>query len=138
MDCDGSLDPADLGLVSGPVTDGRADLCLGCRTATRGAWPAHARLANRLLAAEVGRRTGLRIRDIGPMRAGRRAALVGLELRDRAFGWPLEMVLRAAQEDLEIREVAVPYHPRRGGRSKVTGTARGTVRAIRDMSAHLR
>jgi glycosyltransferase involved in cell wall biosynthesis len=138
MDCDGSLDPADLPLVSRPVTDGPADLCLGARVPLAGAWSTHARLANRLLAAEVNRRTGLRIRDMGPMRAARRSALVGLDLRDRAFGWPLEMVLRAAQDRLEVREVRVPYHPRRGGQSKVTGTAAGTLRAIRDMSSLLR
>ncbi len=138
MDCDGSLDPADLPLVCDPVSAGSAGLCLGARRPTPGAWPAHARLANRVLAVEVNRRTGLRLRDIGPMRAARRDALLGLDLRDRAFGWPLEMVLRAAREGLEIREVAVAYHRRRGGESKVTGTAAGTFRAIRDMSAHLR
>jgi glycosyltransferase involved in cell wall biosynthesis len=138
MDCDGSLDPGDLPLVSRPVADGSADLCLGARRPSPGAWPAHARLANRLLGFEVSRRTGVRVRDMGPMRAARRVALLELELRDRAFGWPLEMVLRAAQEQLSIAEVPVPYHPRRGGRSKVTGTAAGTFRAIRDMSSHLR
>jgi glycosyltransferase involved in cell wall biosynthesis len=138
MDCDGSLDPVDLPLVSEPVTRRRADLCLGARRPSHGAWPIHARLANRLLAAEVSRRTGVRVRDIGPMRAARRTALLELELRDRAFGWPLEMVLRAAQDGLRIDEVAIPYHARRGGRSKVTGTAIGTFRAIRDMSSHLR
>jgi glycosyltransferase involved in cell wall biosynthesis len=138
MDCDGSLDPADLPLVTEPVTGGPADLCLGSRRPGPGAWPLHARLANRLLAAEVSRRTGLGLRDIGPMRAAGRSALLELELRDRAFGWPLEMVLRAAQERLCIREVDVPYHARRGGRSKVTGTAIGTFRAVRDMSSHLR
>jgi glycosyltransferase involved in cell wall biosynthesis len=138
MDCDGSLDPADLPLVAGPVADGSVELCLGARRPSAGAWPAHARLANRILAIEIGRRTNLRIRDIGPMRAARRRALLGLDLRDRAFGWPLEMVLRASQEGLAIGEVDVPYHPRRGGRSKVTGTALGTLRAMRDMSSHLR
>jgi glycosyltransferase involved in cell wall biosynthesis len=138
MDCDGSLDPADLPLVSRPVTDGSAELCLGARRPLPGAWPVHARLANRLLAVEVNRRTGLRVHDMGPMRAARRSGLLGLDLRDRAFGWPLEMVLRASQERLEVCEVGVPYHPRRGGRSKVTGTALGTARAIRDMSSLLR
>ncbi len=137
MDCDGSLDPADLPLVCDPVIAGSAALCLGARRPTAGAWPAHARLANLVLALEVNRRTGMRLRDMGPMRAARREALVGLDLRDRAFGWPLEMVLRASREGLEIREVPVAYHPRRGGRSKVTGTAIGTFRAIRDMGALL-
>jgi dTDP-L-rhamnose 4-epimerase len=138
MDCDGSLDPRDLPLVSRPITDGPADLCLGARRPTAGAWPVHARLANRILAIEISRRTGIHLTDIGPMRAARRSALLALDLRDRAFGWPLEMVLRAAQDRLEIREVEVAYHPRRGGESKVTGTALGTLRTIRDMSSLLR
>ncbi|MEA2369733.1 MAG: hypothetical protein QOH12_127 [Solirubrobacteraceae bacterium] len=137
MDCDGSLDPGDLPVVCDPVAGGSAGLCLGARQPTSGAWAWHARLANRVLAAEVNRRMGLGLRDIGPMRAARRDALLGLDLRDRAFGWPLEMVLRASREGLAIREVPVAYHPRRGGRSKVTGTAVGTFRAIRDMGVHL-
>jgi len=138
MDCDGSLDPADLPAVCDPVLGGDADLCLGSRQAEPGAWPLHARIANRILALEVGRRTGLRLTDLGPMRAADRHALLGLELRDRAFGWPLEMVLRAAAESLRVSEVPVPYRARAGGQSKVTGTARGTLRAVRDMSGLLR
>lgn len=137
MDCDGSLDPAELATVCGPVASGAADLVLGARRAVRGAWPAHARLANRALAAEVRRRTGLRLRDLGPMRAARRADLLALDVRDRRFGWPLEMVLRAAAAGWRVAEVPVSYRPR-SGRSKVTGTARGTARAIRDMAAVLR
>src|SRR3954453_12660435 len=68
MDCDGSLDGADLPLVSDPVAMGTADLVLGARVAGRGAWPVHARLANRVLAGAVRRRSGIRIRDLGPMR----------------------------------------------------------------------
>jgi glycosyltransferase involved in cell wall biosynthesis len=134
MDGDGSLDPADLPAVAGPVLAGHADLVLGARRpTTRGAWPAHARAANRFLAFEIGRRTGLRLEDIGPMRAARRDSLLALGLRDRRFGWPLEMVLRASAAGWRIREVPVPYAPR-SGRSKVTGTVKGTLRAVRDMS----
>ena len=133
MDGDGSLDPADLPAVGGPVLAGRADLVLGARRPTsRGAWPLHARLANRILAAEVRRRTGLRVHDLGPMRAARRDALLALDLRDRRFGWPLEMVLRARSAGWRVDEVVVPYAPRTG-RSKVTGTVAGTARAVRDM-----
>jgi len=134
MDCDASLDPRELPLVAEPVIAGAADLVLGCR---RGAGPVHARLANRLLALELRRRTGARLTDIGPMRAARTERLLGLGILDRRFGWPLEMVLRAAQAGWTVREVPVGYHPRRG-RSKVTGTVRGTARAVRDMSAVLR
>jgi glycosyltransferase involved in cell wall biosynthesis len=134
MDCDASLDPGDLALVADPVWAGGADLVLGERVAQPGAWPRHARLANRVLAARVRRRTGLVLRDLGPMRAARRAPLLELAIADRRFGWPLEMVLRAWAAGWRIDEVEVPYRPR-AGRSKVTGTARGTVRAVRDMRA---
>jgi glycosyltransferase involved in cell wall biosynthesis len=134
MDGDGSLDPADLVRVAAPVLAGSADLVLGeRRPTTAGAWPAHARLANRLLAVEMRRRTGLNLRDLGPMRAARRDDLLALGITDRRFGWPLEMVLRAARAGWRIQEVPVPYAPR-SGRSKVTGTVKGTVRAVRDMS----
>jgi hypothetical protein len=77
------------------------------------------------------------LRDLGPMRAAERQALLELGIRDRRFGWPLEMVLRASAAGWTIREVDVSYHPR-DGKSKVTGTMRGTVRAIRDMTSVLR
>ena len=134
MDCDASLDPAELPAVAEPVAGGAADLVLGAR---RGAWPLHARLANRVLAAELRRRTGASLTDLGPMRAARREALLALGVRDRRFGWPLEMVLRAAAAGWTVQEAAVAYRPR-AGRSKVTGTVRGTARAVRDMAAVLR
>jgi glycosyltransferase involved in cell wall biosynthesis len=136
-DADASLDPEELARVAGPVAAGDADLVLGARRAERGAWPLHARLANRVLAVEMRRRAGVRVTDIGPLRAARRRALLDLGLRDRGFGWPLEMVLRAAAADWRIAEVPVTYRPRIG-RSKVTGTVRGTARAVRDMRTVLR
>ena len=132
MDADGSLDPADLPLVADPVLAGEADLMLGERQAVRRAWPLHARLANRVLAREVRRRTRLAVHDLGPMRAARRVPLVKLGIEDRRSGWPLEMVLRAWRAGWRIGSVDVPYL-RRTGRSKVTGTIRGTIRAVRDM-----
>jgi glycosyltransferase involved in cell wall biosynthesis len=134
MDCDASLDPADLPLVAEPVLRGSADLVLGARS---GAWPLHARVANRAVAAELRRRTGAPLTDLGPMRAARRQPLLALGIRDRRFGWPLEMVLRAGSAGWRVREVPVAYHPRLG-RSKVTGTMRGSARAVRDMAAVLR
>ena len=94
-------------------------------------------MGNRLLAMELRRRVGLTLRDLGPMRAARREPLLELGLRDRRFGWPLEMVVRAHEAGWRIVETDVPYAPR-VGRSKVTGTVRGTVRTIRDMAAVLR
>jgi glycosyltransferase involved in cell wall biosynthesis len=133
MDADASFDPGDLPAVADPVVAREVDLMLGRRTATeRGAWPLHARIGNRVLAAELRRRIGVPVRDLGPMRAARREALLALPMSDRRFGYPLEMVVRAAEAGWRIAEVDVPYHPRTG-KSKVTGTVGGTVRAVRDM-----
>ena len=137
MDCDGSLDGHDLVRVAQPVIDHRSDLVLGARTADPGAWPWHLRAANRYLAGAVRRRTGVRLSDLGPMRAARRTELLALDLRDRRFGWPLEMVLRAGAAGWTIEEVDVAYHPR-VGRSKVTGTVGGVVRTVHDMRLALR
>ncbi len=138
MDGDGSLDPRELPRVSEPVSAGFTDLCLGARTpTTRDVWPWHARLANRVLAFELRRRCGVGLTDLGPMRAARRDSLLALDLRDRGFGWPLEMVLRAAAAGWRVSETPVCYGPRGGGRSKVSGSVRGTWRAVHDMGALL-
>jgi glycosyltransferase involved in cell wall biosynthesis len=132
-DADGSLDPGELPLVVAPVCAKTADLVLGARRpATPGALPPHARLANRYLARRIRRASGAAITDLGPMRAARRDDLTALGIADRRFGWPLEMVLRAAAAGWRIAEIPVAYGPRIG-RSKVTGTVRGTARAVRDM-----
>jgi len=136
MDCDGSLDPRDLPRVCAPLLAGEAELVLGARVPEPGAWPLHARAANRLLALELRRRAGLALRDLGPMRAARRSELLALEIADRRFGWPLEMVLRAAAAGWRVTEVPVPYRAR-AGRSKVTGSVRGSARAVRDMARAL-
>ena len=137
MDCDGSLDGIDLPSVVAPIRAGTSDLVLGARVAGRGAWPMHARVGNRVLAHQILRRTGLRVRDLGPMRAARREPLLALGIADRRFGWPLEMVVLAHRAGWKVTEVDVPYETR-VGKSKVTGTARGTARTIRDMAAVLR
>ncbi len=137
MDADASFDPRELPEVAGPVVEGVADLVLGARVALkRGTWPLHARLANRALAFELRRRASVALTDIGPMRAAGREPLLALGIEDRRFGWPLEMVLRAANAGWTIEERRVAYLPR-SGRSKVTGTVRGTARAVRDMAAVL-
>jgi glycosyltransferase involved in cell wall biosynthesis len=133
MDADGSFDPLDLAVVTGPVRDEGVDLMLGRRAPTaQGAWPAHARIGNMVLSAELRRRAGVPLHDLGPMRAARRQALLDLDLQDRRFGYPLEMVMRAAAAGWRIGEAPVPYYPRTG-KSKVTGTVGGTVKAVRDM-----
>jgi glycosyltransferase involved in cell wall biosynthesis len=138
MDCDGSLDPAELPLVADPVIDDRSDLVLGARRGDgRALGPAHTRIANWCLVRLIQHRAGVTLSDLGPMRAARRERLLSLELTDRRFGWPLEMVLRAARAGWRIDEVPVGYAPRLG-RSKVTGTVRGTLRTVHDMARILR
>lgn len=134
MDCDASLDPGDLPLVTDPVVAGEADLVLGARCG--GGMAPHVRVANRYLAGRVAAYTGARVSDIGPMRAARREALLGLGLADRRSGWPLEMVLRAGRAGWRIGERPVPYRARTG-KSKVTGTVGGTVRTVLDMRRRL-
>lgn len=133
MDADGTFDPGELPRVADPVLAGEVDLVLGRRrTSTRSAWPLHARLGNLAVARSVSRRTPYALHDLGPMRAARRSALLALHLEDRRFGYPLEMVLAASTAGWTVREVDVTYGSRTG-RSKVTGTPLGTVRAVRDM-----
>ena len=136
MDCDASLDPRELPLVSDPVSNGQSDLVLGARKSQKGALSLHSRLANWYLARQVRRYSAIEVSDIGPMRAANREALLQLGVADRRFGWPLEMVLRAGRAGWAVHEVPVAYHPRIG-RSKVTGTVRGTFRTISDMRAQL-
>jgi glycosyltransferase involved in cell wall biosynthesis len=133
MDCDGSLDPRDLPQVADPVGAREADLVLAARVLDR-RLPPYSRLANRLVAAELRRRTGVRLTDLGLMRAARRQSLLELGITDRRVGWPLEMVLRAAAAGWRIREVRVPSHAR-ATPANVAVTVRGTVRTVRDLRA---
>jgi glycosyltransferase involved in cell wall biosynthesis len=137
MDADASMDPQQLPRVVDPVRIGAADLMLGRRRPTTfGAWSPHARLGNAVLARTLRKDTGVVLHDLGPMRAFRREALLALQLKDRRFGYPLEMVTSAAAAGWRIDEVDVDYLPR-SGRSKVTGTIGGTLRTVRDMRAVL-
>lgn len=132
LDADGSLAWEDLPAVAGPVIDGIADLVVGARVRARrvpGAMPWHAVVANALLGRLCGLLAGVPLRDIGPYRAIRRDVLLGLGMRDRTYGWPLEMLLRAGRRGLRVREVPVAYGHRVAGRSKVSGRAWPTVKA---------
>jgi glycosyltransferase involved in cell wall biosynthesis len=135
LDADGSLDPAALPAMV--VLLERFDLVAGRRRPVgRGTWPWHARAGNAAIAGLL-RRRGVPVHDIAPMRVARRAALLNLGITDRAFGYPLELLLRAGAAGWRIAEVDVEYRPRTGGRSKVSGSVRGTLRAARDMAAVL-
>ncbi|GEL23468.1 glycosyl hydrolase [Pseudonocardia sulfidoxydans NBRC 16205] len=137
LDGDGSLDAAALPGMADEVASGRADLAVGRRVPDPGSWPWHARAGNALISAEL-RRRGVAVHDIAPIRVARRDALLGLEIADRAFGYPLELLLRAGSAGWRIDERPVRYSRRGGGRSKVSGSVAGTARAVRDMAGLLR
>lgn len=138
LDGDGSLDPDVLPGMAATVADGRADLAVGRRVPDRaGVWPWHARAGNAAIAALL-RRRGVAVHDIAPIRVARRRDLLDLAVADRAFGYPLELLLRAGAAGWRIAETPVAYRARAGGRSKVSGSVRGTVRAARDMAGLLR
>jgi glycosyltransferase involved in cell wall biosynthesis len=139
LDADGSFDPAELPRLADPVRAQAAEMVVGRRRpTTRSAWPVHARLGNAVLSHRLRRTTGLSVHDIGPIRAARRSGLLSLGVRDRRFGYPLELLIAAGQAGWRVTEIDVAYHPRAAGtRSKVSGTVRGTARAIRDISAVL-
>jgi glycosyltransferase involved in cell wall biosynthesis len=136
LDADGSLPPQALPQLVAEAANG-TDLAVGRRIPQAGAWPWHARAGNIVLAAVL-RHQGLPVHDIAPIRVGRRQALLDLGVTDRACGYPLELLLRAGAAGWRVREFDVEYRPRAGGRSKVSGSVRGTMRAARDMAAAMR
>ena len=141
LDADGSVDPGQLpamvALIEGSQSpDGGCDLVVGRRQPVgKGAWPWHARFGNAILAARLRRRTGIPVHDLGSVRVTRRIALLELGIEDRRFGYPVELLVRAARAGWHIREVDVTYAARTAGHSKVTGSISGTARALRDFAA---
>ena len=132
MDGDGSFVPAELPSLVGPIRDGAADLVLGTRMAggmTPGAMPPHQLFGNKLVARLLQTIYGLPLTDLGPFRAIRRDRLLALTMRELTYGWPVEMMVKAARQKLRIIEVPVSYRPRSAGHSKVGGTLAGTLLA---------
>ena len=135
MDADASLDPGQLPDLVAPLLRDEADLVVGTRRLVhRRSQSWLLRLANVQVARRLRRRTGLVLRDVGPMRAARRVSLLGLGLQDRRSGYPVETVVRAADAGWRVVAVDVAYFERRG-HSKVTGTPIGAWRAVRDITA---
>jgi len=134
MDADGSFDPAEVGALLRAVVDGEADLALGRRRpVARGVWPWHARVGNALVVLWLRRAAGFPARDLAPLRVCRRTDLLALDVRDRRFGYPLELLRKASLAGWRIREVDVAYRPRAvATRSKVSGSVLGTLRTARD------
>ena len=120
--------PEELPLVLAPILADRADFVLGARRLS-GRHPGHAAFGTRLVAGFISWRYGRHITDIGPFRAIRAELFRRLGMRDRAFGWPAEMVVKAAALGARIEEVPVSHGPRLAGESKVSGTIVGSARA---------
>ena len=132
IDADFSFLPSELPVVLAPILAGKADLVLGSRPLggiAVGAMPPQQRFGNWLMARVMNRLYGLTLTDLGPYRAVRRSLLLELNLQEMTYGWPAEMMVKAARRGARLIEVPVSYHPRRSGRSKVSGTLRGSVLA---------
>jgi glycosyltransferase involved in cell wall biosynthesis len=132
IDGDGSLDPRDLPRLVAELDRG-ADMAIGRRRPVRGVrWPWHARLGTAAVAWRLRHEHGLPVHDIAPMRVARREALLELGVIDRRSGYPLELLVRAAAAGWRVVERDVAYGPRTGGKSKVSGSVRGSVVAAVD------
>lgn len=132
LDADGSLDPRQLPALVARLEPG-ADMVVGRRRPVRGLrWPWHARLGTAAVCWRLRRRHGLPVHDIAPMRVARRDAVLALGVTDRRSGYPLELLIRAAAAGWTVVEVDTVYGPRTGGRSKVSGSLRGSLIAAVD------
>jgi len=134
IDGDGSFLPAELPAILAPILEDRADLVLGSRPLGHimpGAMPPQQRFGNWLAARLMRTLYRIPVTDLGPYRAIRRDLLDSLDMREMTYGWPTEMMVKAARRGARVVEVPVSFHPRRSGRSKVSGTLRGTVLAAR-------
>jgi glycosyltransferase involved in cell wall biosynthesis len=134
MDGDGSFDPAELPALLFAVSAGRCDLALGRRRpVSPGVWPWHARAGNALVVWWLRRSVGFPVHDLAPMRVCRRQAVLDLDVRDRRFGYPLELLRKATVAGWRLEEHDVAYRPRAVGTvSKVSGSLRGTTRTAHD------
>jgi glycosyltransferase involved in cell wall biosynthesis len=132
MDGDGADNPEQIPKLMAPIKAGRADLVIGSRArgeAEPGALLPQARFGNWLAAQLMRVLYGLRVTDLGPFRAIRSEVLEALDMQEMTYGWPTEMMVKAAKRDYIIQEVPVDYRRRAGGKSKISGTLRGTILA---------
>jgi glycosyltransferase involved in cell wall biosynthesis len=136
IDGDDSLPLDVLPMMLAAVRDEGVAMAVGRRRPIRrGVWPWHARIGTKALAAWLRRSTHLGIHDLAPVRVCRRDDLVALDVQDRRFGYPLELMRKAAAAQWTVREFDVDYRPRAAGtKSKVSGSVRGTLRTMRDFA----
>jgi glycosyltransferase involved in cell wall biosynthesis len=132
LDADGADDPSHMPDLVAPIGTGQAHLVLGSRLAGEvgaGAMPRHQRFGNRLAAWLIRRLYGLSLTDLSPFRAVGREQLLRLDMQEMTYGWPTEMIVKAARQGWRVMETPVRYRSRLGGRSKISGTVRGAVLA---------
>lgn len=140
LDGDGSMTARDLPGLLAAVRSGEATMAVGRRRpVARGAWPWHARMGTKALAWWLRTRSNFPIHDLAPMRVCRRQDLLDLGVEDRRFGYPLELMIKASAAGWTVRETTVDYRARAAGtKSKVSGSAKGTARVIRDFAKVMR
>lgn len=132
LDADLCDDASKMDELVTPIATGEVDFVVGARVRSlreKGSTSAPQRIANWLMPRIVKAGWGYSYTDLGPFRAIRRSSLEAVNMRDRAYGWTIEMQIRAVELGLKIREVSVPYRCRRRGRSKISGTVRGVTLA---------
>ncbi len=132
MDGDGADDPQEIPLLLKPFEAGNVDLVIGSRTRGNhqpGALLPHARFGNWLAAFLMKRLYGLQVSDLGPFRAIRQPVFAALNMTEMTYGWTTEMMVKAAKQGYSVVEVPVSYRKRAGGKSKISGTIRGTILA---------
>ena len=132
LDADLQDDPGCLPQVVGPVLEGTVDLVIGTRPAAlqeKGAMTPQQLFGNWLATTLIRLGWNYRFTDLGPFRAITRDALERIDMRDRRYGWTVEMQIRAVEQNLRIQQVALPYRCRREGHSTISGTLRGTLLA---------
>ncbi|WP_432789639.1 glycosyltransferase family 2 protein [Brevibacterium sp. K11IcPPYGO002] len=140
LDGDGSMDAGDLAELVTVVDRGTATMAIGRRRPeTRDSWPWHARAGTAVLAWWIRHSSGFAVHDLAPMRVCRRDDLLALDIRDRRFGYPLELMIRASRAGWTVHEKDIVYRRRaQGTKSKVSGTVVGTWRTIVDFAGVLR
>ncbi|MET0456273.1 MAG: glycosyltransferase family 2 protein [Mycobacterium sp.] len=132
LDGDGSMDPGELPKLVDELDRG-VDMAVGRRRPRPGVtWPWHARMGNAAVCWRLRRRHGVHVHDIAPMRVARRDAFVALGVEDRRSGYPLELLVRAGAAGWVVAEQDIAYGPRTGGKSKVSGSIRGSLLAMFD------
>lgn len=132
LDGDGADDPREIPLLLKPIQEESADLVIGSRERGQhevGALLPHARFGNWLTARLMRSLYGLQVSDLGPFRAIRQPVFMALDMREMTYGWTTEMMVKAAKQKFRVVEIPISYHRRAGGKSKISGTLRGTILA---------